>query len=163
MFSTLDKKRAEAVHVLQEQCRFPSDEDFIRALEYNVIPGVDFGQRDVRIANEIYGYSEGAAMGKLKHPRKGKQMNRISEDIGTSIPPKILEDYKNIHLDMDIMFVNSVVFFLAKSRDISFIHCIPVLWKHNKRVQNDIMLIVNEYENRGFVVKTASGTMYLNH
>ena len=126
-------------------------------MEYKVIPGVDFGGRDVIIANEIYGYSEGAAMGKLKHPRKGQKMNRISEDVGKSLPPKILDHYKNIHLDMDIMFVNGVAFFLAKSRDIGFIHCSPVLSKHNKRVQNAIISIVNEYENRGYVMKTASG------
>ena len=54
-FSTLDQKRAQAVRLLQEQCGFPADEDFIIALECNVIPGVDFGRRDVKIANKIYG------------------------------------------------------------------------------------------------------------
>ena len=37
MFSILDQKRAKTVKTLQEQCTFPSDEDFINALEYNVI------------------------------------------------------------------------------------------------------------------------------
>ena len=34
-FSVLDQKRAEAVRILQERCGFPSDEDFIYALECN--------------------------------------------------------------------------------------------------------------------------------
>ena len=67
-FSILDQKQAEAYRLLQEKCGFPSDEDFINALENNVIPNVDFGRRDVKIAREIYGYSAGAAMGKMKHP-----------------------------------------------------------------------------------------------
>ena len=70
MFSQLDQNRAKAVWILQEQCGFPSDHDFIHALKCNMIPGVNFGRRDVKIANEIYGYSQGAAMGKMKQPRK---------------------------------------------------------------------------------------------
>ena len=67
-FSIPDQKRAGAVRILQERCGFPSDEDFINALKCNSIEGVDFGRRDVKIANEIYGYSKGAAMGRFKHP-----------------------------------------------------------------------------------------------
>ena len=70
----LDQKRAEAVRVLQEKCGFPSGVDFINALECNSIDGVEFGRRDVKIANEIYGYSKGTAVGRFKHPRKGVKM-----------------------------------------------------------------------------------------
>ena len=62
LFSILDRKRAEVVKALQANCAFPSNEDFINALECNSIEGVDFGRRDVNIANEIYGFSKGEAM-----------------------------------------------------------------------------------------------------
>ena len=156
-FSTLDQKRAQAVRLLQEQCGFPADEDFINALECNVIPGVDFGRRDVKIANVIYGYSKGAAMGKWKHPRKGQKMDRTTEGVSTPVPRKILEHYGDVHLDMDLMFINGVAFFLSTSRDLGFIHCRPVVSKHNKRVQNALKTIVAEYNTRGFKVRTASG------
>ena len=69
MFSILDQKRAKAVKtLLQERCAFLSDKDFITVLECNTIEGVDFGRREVKIANEIYGYSKGAAMGKIQTP-----------------------------------------------------------------------------------------------
>ena len=142
---------------MQEQCGFPADEDFINTLECNVIPGVDFARRDVKIANEIYGYSKGAAMGKWKHPRKGQKMDQTTEEVCTPVPSNILQHYGNIHLDMDIMFINKVAFFLATSRDLGFIHCRPVLSKHNKRVQNALKHIVAEYKTRGFQVRTASG------
>ena len=48
----LDQKRAEVARTLQERCGFLSDKDFIKAL----IEGVDFGRRDVKVANEIYSY-----------------------------------------------------------------------------------------------------------
>ena len=105
-FSILDQKRAETVRILQERCGFPSDKDFINALECNSIEGVDFGRRDVKIANEIYGYSKGAAVGRFKHPRKRVKMDRTTGDEAAPLPPKILEHYKNIHLDIDILYVN---------------------------------------------------------
>ena len=67
-FSILDQKRADAVRILQERCGFPSDYNFINALECNSIDDVDFGRSDVKVANEVYGYSKGAASGRFKHP-----------------------------------------------------------------------------------------------
>ena len=158
-FSILDQKRAEACRMLQEKCGFPSDTDFINALEHGEIPNVDFGRRDVKIANKIYGYSAGAAMGKMKHPRKGHKMERVSEDTISPVPSSVLENYKNIHLDIDLFFVNEVAFFLATSRDIGFIHCKAVLSKEDKRVANALRAVVNDYEQRGFKVISASGDM----
>ena len=54
LYSMLDQKRAEAFRILQKHCAFLSDKDFINALECNSIEGVDFGRRDVKIANGIY-------------------------------------------------------------------------------------------------------------
>ena len=106
----LNQKRAEAVRTLQEYCAFRSNEEFINALEYNSIEGLDFGRRDVKIANEIYGYSKGAAMGKFKHPRKGVKIDRTTEDIATLVPPKIMKHYKDVHLDIDLLLVNKIPF-----------------------------------------------------
>ena len=124
--SILDQKRAGADRILQEKCGFPSDEDFIYALKCNFIEGVDFGRHDVNIANEIYGYNKGASMGRFKYPRKGIKMNRTTEDIATPVPPEIIRYYKDIHLDIDILFMNKTAFLLMISRDIGFIHCRPV-------------------------------------
>ena len=135
-FSILDQKRAEAVRILQERCDFPSDDDFIHALECNSIGGVDFGRRDVNIANKIYGYSKVAAMGRIKHPRKGVKMNRTTEDIAALVPPEIMKHYKEIHLNIDILFVNKTAFVLAISRDMTFIYCKPITSSVTKQVQN---------------------------
>ena len=105
-FSILDQKRAEAVMILQERCGFPSDEDFINTLECNSIEGIDFDRRDVKITNKIYGYSKGATIGRFKHPQEGTKMNRTTEHVTAPLPPKIIEHYKDIHLDIDILYVN---------------------------------------------------------
>ena len=66
---------------------FPSNEGFINTLERNAIEGVDFRRRDVKITNEIYNYSKGAADDKFKHPCKGIKMDRTTKDIAASVPP----------------------------------------------------------------------------
>ena len=162
-FSILDQKRAKAVRILQERCGFPSDEDFINALECNSIEGVDFGRRDIKIANEIYGYSKGAAMGRFKHPRKGVKMERTTEDVTAPLPPKILEHYKDIHLDIDILYVNQTPFLLAISRDIGFIHCRPMSNNVTKQIQNVMKQITLDYQARGFNVVSAFGDGEFDH
>ena len=102
LFSILDQKRAEAVRILQERCAFPSDEDFINALEYNSIEGVDFERIDVNITSDIYGHSKGSAMRRFKHPHKGVKMDKTIKDIEASVPPEIMKNYKYLHLDIDI-------------------------------------------------------------
>ena len=79
---------------------------------------VNFGRRDVDIANIIYGYSIGVAMGRFKHPRKGVKIVRTTKDVATPVPPSFMEHYRDVHLDIDIFFVNKISSLLAKSRDI---------------------------------------------
>ena len=76
---------------------------------------MDFGRRDVKIANDIYGYSKGAAMGRFKYTRKGVRMDRTTEDLAAPIPPTIMKYYSNIHLNIDVLFVNKILFLLATS------------------------------------------------
>ena len=64
MYSIINQKRVDAVRILQERYGFPSNKDFINALECNSIEGVDFERRDLKIANDIHGYSKGAAIGR---------------------------------------------------------------------------------------------------
>ena len=121
-------------------------------LECNTIEGVDFGRRDVKIANEIYGYSKDATDGKFKHPCISIKIYRTTEDVAALISPKIMEHYSDLHLDLGIMFVNNVVFFIEKFRDIGLIHCKVILIKSDKQVVNELISIVLDYEARGFKV-----------
>ena len=88
----------------------------------------------MNIDNEIYGYSKGAVMGRFKYPPKGVKMDRTTEDVATPVPPTIMEHYRDVHLDIDLLLVNNIQFMLAKSRDIGFIHCKAMLSKYNDRV-----------------------------
>ena len=155
--------RAQAVRVLQERCGFPSDVNFINALECNPIDRVHFGRRDMKIANKIYGYSKGAARGRFKHPQKGVKMDRTTEYVAIPLPPKILKHYKDIHLDIDILYVNQTAFLFAISRNIGFIHCRLMSRSVTKKIQNTMKKITLDYQARGFKVVTVSGDGEFEH
>ena len=57
-----------------------------------------------------------AASERWEEARGGRRPPQPTALGGPGIPPEILKHYKNIHLDMDIMFINEVAFFLATSR-----------------------------------------------
>ena len=143
-------KESRSGQNLHEQCNFPPDKDFIYALKCNSIEGVDFCRRDGNIANEIYGYSKGATIGRFKHPRKGVKIDRTTEENAAPVPLEIMKHYKEIHFDKDILFVNKTAFLLAISRDIEFIHCKPMCSSVTKQVQNAPEQITLNYQARGF-------------
>ena len=85
----------------------------------------------MNIANEICSYGKGAVMGKFKHPRTGFKMDRTTEDVDTPVPPTIMEHYRDIHLVIELLFVNKIPFLSEKSRGIGFIHCKAIISKHD--------------------------------
>ena len=63
-YLALDRKWAEAVQSLQERLGFPSDTDLANGIDYSVIENCQLNQRDMQIANNIFGPSVAAIKGK---------------------------------------------------------------------------------------------------
>ena len=95
-------------------------------------------------------------MGRFKHPCKGVEMDRTIEVITTPFPSKILH-YKDIHLNIDILYVNQTAFLLAISRDIRFIHCRSMSSNVTKKIHNLMIQITLDYKARAFKVVSAFG------
>ena len=155
LFSDLDCKRAGAVRDLQERLGFPSDVDFANAIEYNVLGTCEYNRQDIRIANKIFGPSHAALKGKWT--KRAQKMDRIAETIRNDIPSDILSEYRNIHLDIDIMYVNKIPFFTAISQDIRFIHCRALQHRKAGQVLDTLKLIKQQYRLCGFQVVSAHG------
>ena len=124
---------------------------------------MDFGRRDVNIANKIYFYSKGAATRRFKHPHKGVNIDRTTKNIVAPVSPDIMKHYKNIHLDIDIIFVNKTAFLLAISRDVGFIRYNPMSRSVTRQTQNVMEHITLNYQARGFNVATTFGNSVFKH
>ena len=75
-------------------------------------------------------------------------------DIITDIPKEILDAYKKVHLDIDIMFVNKCAYFTAILQHIGLIHCCAIVSCTNKQVVNIMQCIIEQYSKRGFTIAT---------
>ena len=54
-------------------------------------------------------------------------MDRTTELMSSPVPDTILENYGNVHLDIDVLFVNKIPSLLATSRDIGFVHILSLI------------------------------------
>lgn len=113
-FSELNRKRVEAVRSLQKRINFPSDNDLVNAIDYNVVGNCQFILRDIHISHKIHGKS--IAEFKGKSTKRKVKMTR--NDIKCEVLESIMGEYSNIHLDIDIMHVNKIVYFTAISQHI---------------------------------------------
>ena len=52
------------------------------------------------------------------------------------VQPTIMNQYKDIHLDIDLLFVNKIQILLMMSRNLRFMHFKALFSKHNKYMQN---------------------------
>ena len=52
------------------------------------------------------------------------------------VPLTIMDHYNDIHLDIDLLFVNKIPTILMISQNIGFMHVKALLSNHNKCVQN---------------------------
>ena len=154
MFSELDQKRAKAVRELQERLGFPSNIDLAKAIEYNTLGTCQFNIRDIRIASLIFGPYRAAIEGKSTQSKnKMDRQDKVLEDV----PPEVINEYKDVHIDIDIMYVNKIAFFTAISRDVRLIHTNVVRSCTLSQIKKTILAMKAEYKKRGFSVKTMHG------
>ena len=73
------------------------------------------------------------------------------------MPPAVINEYRDVHIDIDIMFVNKIAFFTAISRDLRLIHTQVVRSRTLSRIKKTILAMKAEYGKRGFNVKTMHG------
>ena len=94
----------------------PSTRDNIRYVENNLIPNCPITRRDIVIAEHIFGPDVGAL--------KGKTTRRRPLGVGlynhTPIPSTVVDQYQDVILAVDILYVNKLPFIATISRYIRF-------------------------------------------
>lgn len=114
-YTNNDYMRASLARKLHNTIGRPSEKDFTRILESNMLPNCPITKQDVLAARDIFGPDVGALKGKtVRHAP-----NKVRPVMG-AIPMEILDQYKAVTLCGDIMFINRIPFFITLSRNIKF-------------------------------------------
>ena len=144
-YSALDCTRAKRVRKLQNVLGCPSDVDLANALEFNVLGTSPFNQRDIRIANKIYGPNVNSLKGKTTK----KKSKLPKEDEMLDLPDYICKDYWQIHLGIDVIHVNGIMFLVGISKHIGLIQTICIRKKNKDKYLEAILKMLQTYRLRG--------------
>ena len=105
-YSQSDVKRADGVRALQKIIGHPPARHLSYLLDHHLIPNSPFTSHDVWRAEQIYGPDLGNLKGKTTR-RNPPTVDHITQQC----PPTIIEQYGNIMLCADVMYVNGIPFF----------------------------------------------------
>ena len=149
LYSSADRKRAKRAQALQQIMMFPSNKDFVKALESKVIQNCAVTRRDIDIAEQIHGKCKASIKGKTTR----RQAPQVREEFSL-VPEHVLTNYGNITLCCDIFYVNKVMFFATLSLHLKYrtVKAITNARKHT--LLNALKQVINHYLSRGFKVTT---------
>lgn len=71
------------------------------------------------------------------------------------VPPELLQIHKDLHLAMDLMFINKLPFLVSVSKDLEFTTVEYVVDRKLPQIIRGVKRIFKFYKDRGFVLKTA--------
>jgi Zinc knuckle len=142
---------AKAVLARQIQCIIgrPSTANFIKIVENNLLPNCPITGYDIKAAEHIFGPDIGSLKGKTVR----QSPNPVNVSI-TDIPSTIMDRYRDVTLAGDIMFVNTIPFFVSISRDLKFATAEMICNQKDPTILLAIKHVVATYAKRGFRVAT---------
>ena len=83
-------------------------------------------------------------------------------EVKKSEPKTIMDTYQQIHLDINIMYVNKVSYMTAICKYIKMINCIMMNDQDEHQVLDTVGMIIKRYSQRGFWVNSVSGNNIFN-
>jgi hypothetical protein len=146
-YSQLDARRAKAARKMQEILGYPSDKEYMKMVDHNLIKNCKITRRDIIIANDIYGVNPNIIKGKTVR----QQPDQVREDI-IPVIPSILRNYGKVTLAIDVYHINGIKFFRSISRHLMFRCTRPIRNARQSTLFECIKAIQGLYATRGFEV-----------
>jgi len=134
---------------LQRVIGQPSTKDLIRMMDNGTIQGCPLNWYDVAAADDLFGLDVGSLKGKTTW----QAPHKVPETLIT-IPSSVLEQYQEVTLSVDVMFVNKLPIFITISHHLRFgtaellSNCRPSTFA------SCVQHVTAMYKQHGFVVKT---------
>jgi hypothetical protein len=158
LFNTVDEnkikytnaayKQATLARKLQNIIGRPSARAFLNIVENNLLKDCPVLRADVLAAEDIFGPNVGSLRGKTVRSSGDRVRPEYEE-----VPKEIKENYQDITICMDLMYVNRIPFLVTISRNIKFGTIKAVKSRHIKVLLPAIKSVKRLYALRGFRVK----------
>jgi len=149
LFTPREIKRANMARDLYRKIGRPSLADFVRYLDNNLIHNCSITSADAKRAHHIFGPDAAYLQGKTKRSRP----NAAQLPPLLPVPIDIMQLHRNIHLCIDIFFINGVAFIHSISKHIQFRTIEPLQTVNYKALLNATNTIFNFYNARGFNIE----------
>jgi hypothetical protein len=133
-------------------CR-PELKDFIRYLDGHSLPNCPINRQDVINAHTIFGRDIGSIKGKTIR----SQLKGTLAAVLDNLPKEIMQQYRNITLCIDIMFVNKIPFLMSISRNVCFITAEVLDNRKESSLVKALKQIHGVYRQRGFRINLIIG------
>jgi acetolactate synthase regulatory subunit len=151
-YTDRDYNRAHLARKIQILIGLPELRDFLRYIQHHSLPNCPIKQQDAINAANIFGCDIGSLKGKTTR----RSLDGIHANI-TNIPRQIMEQYRDITLCVNLMFVNCIPFFLSISRNIRFITATVLSNRKETSLVKALTKIYDVYRKRGFRIQTVLG------
>lgn len=125
----------------------PSIKDFLGILDHQMIPNIHVTKKDVQAAEIIFGPDLGTVQGKT--PRQ--QPLKLRNDY-ISIPRPVIDYYKNIVLEADILYADTNIFLMTISDPIQFITGTNIKDCKPSTITAVLLKVFALYRRRGFII-----------
>ena len=149
-FTKRQVERAKAARRALGMVGYPSSKDFKAMVRTNLIKNCPVTVDDINTAERIFGPDLPTLKGKTVR----QQSDAVVSDY-VHVPPEIKQLNKRVTLGADVMFVDSVPFFITVSRGIKFITVEYVPRRTKEILGRALETVAQFYRARGFRVDIA--------
>ena len=139
-------EKADLARALYRKLGHPSERDFNKILQSNLIRNCPITSDDAKRAMIIYGPDILTVKGKAVK----RQNNSIPAYQPILVPEPIITQYSDIRLFVDIFWVNGTVFLHTISQFVKFRTVARIINRQKNTLLMELRAIINLYQTRGF-------------
>ena len=145
-FSRREVQGADRARSLQQLLWWPSESDFKKLVTTNILHNCRVTPDDIRRARIIYGPALPTLKGKMIHTNPGifQPIPRVN------IPAPIINEHRNISLQIDFCFINGAPFLHTVSEHINYRTTQPCTSRGRLQILRKLAEVQHKYHRRGF-------------
>ena len=151
LFTKAQVDQADKARTLMKTLMMPTIKTLKRAILTNQIQNCPVTDKDCDIAIQIYGKDIASLKGKSTRSKATPAVDDV-----VAIPKRLLYLHKNVHLFLDIMYVNGLPFLMSISKHLYYQSAIYLKDEKADTLYKAMDGIFNKYNNAGYKIKHIS-------